>query len=33
MNAGARTLHPAKDNAASEKEKTENPADKPEKAA
>ena len=33
LNAGARTLHSAKDNAANEKEKTENPAGKPEKAA
>jgi len=34
LNAGARTLHPAKDNAAtSEKEKTESSASKPEKAA
>jgi hypothetical protein len=32
MNAGARTLHPAKDSAASEKE-TPIPASKPEKAA
>jgi hypothetical protein len=32
MNAGARTLHPAKDSAASEKEKAERPG-KPEKAA
>ncbi|HEY2168333.1 MAG TPA: hypothetical protein VGJ30_01815 [Candidatus Angelobacter sp.] len=33
LNAGARTLHPAKDNPASEKEKTESPVSKPEKAA
>ncbi|HEY2361586.1 MAG TPA: hypothetical protein VGK36_10750 [Candidatus Angelobacter sp.] len=33
LNAGARTLHPAKDNAASAKEKAESPDGKPEKAA
>ncbi len=33
LNAGARTLHPAKDNSANEKEKTESSANKPEKAA
>jgi hypothetical protein len=33
LNAGARTLHTPKGNPASEKEKTESPANKPEKAA
>jgi hypothetical protein len=33
LNAGARTLQSPKDNPASEKEKTESPANKPEKAA